>query len=218
MKLAIEWQYQTQKKQQITLKSDPIPAVHAYTFVEDMQKTGRVKDIILTDEHDSTWTFKELKKYLNELETEPHEVIVYFDGGFNREQKLSGLGAVIYFKQNSKSYRMRVNQQAEYLTSNNEAEYAALYFAVEQLEELGVHHQSIEIFGDSQVVINELNGEWAVVDSVFSKWADKIEQKLGKLGVKATYTYVERANNAEADQLANQALQGISIQAQRDLP
>ena len=103
------------------------------------------------------------------METEPHEVVLYFDGGFNREQLLSGLGAVIYFKQNGKNYRLRVNQQAEYLQTNNEAEYAALYFALEQIEELGVHHQEIEIYGDSQVVINELNGEWAVSDTILSK-------------------------------------------------
>ena len=217
MKLTIEWQYETSKKLQATFKSEPIPAAHVYVLLEDMQKTGRMKNFILTDEHDSTWTMKELKSYLKEMETEPHEVVLYFDGGFNREQLLSGLGAVIYFKQNGKNYRLRVNQQAEYLQTNNEAEYAALYFALEQIEELGVHHQEIEIYGDSQVVINELNGEWAVSDTILSKWADKVEQKLEKLGLKAHYTYVERTKNMEADTLANQAIQGITIQGQKEI-
>ncbi len=217
MKLAIEWHYETAKKHATVFKSEALPAAHAYLLVEDILKTGRVKEIIMTDEHDSTWTLKELKKYLNELETEPHDVTVYFDGGFNREQNLSGLGAVIFFKQSGKSYRIRVNLQAEYLTSNNEAEYAALYFAIEQLEEMGVHHQAIQVFGDSQVVINELNGEWAVTDTVLSKWADKIEQRLAKLALKANFTYVERNKNSEADQLANQALNGIVIHAQKDI-
>lgn len=217
MKLSIEWHYVSTKKQQTVFKSEPLPAAHVYTLVEDMQKTGRVKQVILTDAQDSTWTVKELKKYLAELETEPHNVSVYFDGGFNREELRAGLGAVLYFQQSGKNYRMRVNQQADYLVSNNEAEYAALFFALELCDELGVHHQEIAIFGDSQVVINELNGEWAVTDDGLSKWADRIERKLDKLGITPHYTHIERAKNDEADQLANQALAGTAIHAQKEV-
>lgn len=215
MRLTIEWLYETPKKQQITLKSEAIPAAHAYLLVEDMQKTGRLKQLTLTDEHDSTWTMKELKKYLQELESEPHGIQLYFDGGFHREQRLAGLGAVIYFTQTNQHYRIRLNQQADYLTSNNEAEYAALLFAIEQLEELGAHHQAIEIFGDSQVVIHEMNGEWAISENVLASWADKIDLKLQKLGLTATYTYIDRKINEEADRLASQALEGTAIHAKQ---
>lgn len=217
LELTIEWQYVTKSKQEITWRSEAIPAAHAYTLVLDMENTGRTKSIVMTDEHDSTWTLKELKKYLKSLETEPSEVEVYFDGGFNREEKLAGLGIVVYYKQNGKNYRLRTNQLAEYLTSNNEAEYAALNLAVEQLEEMGVHHQVIKIYGDSQVVINEMNGEWAVTDSVLSTWADKIDAKLQKLGLRPEYQYIDRKLNGEADQLANQALQEVEIYADIDI-
>ena len=217
MKLMIEWHYETQKKQQVTFKSDFLPAAHVYTLLEDMKKTGRIKNVILLDEYDSTWTLKELKKYLESLETEPHDVTLYFDGNFNREERFAGLGAVIYFKQNNQDYRLRVNKEADFLLSNNEAEYAALYMALGQLEELGVHHQEIEILGDSQVVINELNGEWGVSDGVLTKWADKIDQKLQQLHLKPHYTHIERNKNAEADQLASQALQGKAIHAKNAL-
>lgn len=103
------------------------------------------------------------------------------------------------------------------MTSNNEAEYAALNLAVEQLEEMGVHHQVIKIYGDSQVVINEMNGEWAVTDSVLSTWADKIDAKLQKLGLRPEYQYIDRKLNGEADQLANQALQEVEIYADIDI-
>ena len=217
MKLTIEWQYVTKSKQEITWRSEAVPAAHAYTLLLDMEKTGRTKNVVMTDEHDSTWTMKELKKYLKALETEPTEVKVYFDGGFYREEKLAGLGIVIYYKQNGKKYRLRTNQLAEYLTSNNEAEYAALHLAIDQLEELGVHHQTIKIYGDSLVVINEMNGEWAVTDSILSTWADKIDLKLQKLGIRPTYVYIDRKQNSEADQLANQALQNIEIHAELDI-
>lgn len=217
LELTIEWQYITKAKQEITWRSEAIPAAHAYTLVLDMENTGRTKNIVMTDEHDSTWTLKELKKYLKSLETEPTEVEVYFDGGFNREEKLAGLGIVVYYKQNGKNYRLRTNRLAEYLTSNNEAEYAALNLAVEQLEEMGVHHQKIKIYGDSQVVINEMNGEWAVTDSVLTTWADKIDAKLQKLGIRPEYQYIDRKLNGEADQLANQALQETEIYADIDI-
>ncbi|MEG0471467.1 MAG: reverse transcriptase-like protein [Solibacillus sp.] len=217
MKLSIEWHYVSAKKQQTIFTTEPLAAAHVYTLVEDMQKTGRVKQVILTDEQDSTWTLKELKKYLTEMETEPHDVSIYFDGGFHREEQRAGLGAVIYFQQNAKHYRLRVNQEAEYLVSNNEAEYAALYFALELVHELGVHHQEVAIFGDSQVVIKELNGEWAVTDNGLSKWADRIEHKLSQLGLTPTYTHIDRAKNDEADQLANQALAGTAIHAQKEI-
>ncbi|MGN7476233.1 reverse transcriptase-like protein [Solibacillus silvestris] len=217
MKLMIEWQYITPAKQEITWRSEAMPAAHVYTIVEDLQKTGRLKSVVLTDEHESTWTFKELKKYLKELETEPSEVKVYFDGGFNREEKLAGLGVVIYYKQNGKNCRLRTNRLAEYLMSNNEAEYAALNLAIEQLEEMGVHHQTVAIFGDSQVVINEMNGEWAVTDTTLSAWADKIDAKLQRLGIRPQYEFIDRKLNAEADQLATQALQHIDIHADVDV-
>lgn len=217
LNLTIEWHYVTKSKQEITWRSEAIPAAHAYTLLLDMEKTGRTKSVVMTDEHDSTWTLKELKKYLKTLETEPTEVNIYFDGGFHREDKLAGLGVVIYYKQNGKNYRLRTNQLAEYLTSNNEAEYAALLLAIEQLDELGVHHQTVQIYGDSQVVINEMNGEWAVTDSILSTWADKIDAKLLKLGIRPQYTYIDRKQNSEADQLANQALQQIEIHADIDI-
>lgn len=85
------------------------------------------------------------------------------------------------------------------------------------MEELGVHHQTIKIYGDSQVVINEMNGEWGITDSILSKWADKIDVKMEKIGIRPQYAYLDRKQNSEADQLANQALQQIEIHADIDI-
>ena len=46
------------------------------------------------------------------------------------------------------------------LTSNNEAEYAALYLSLQELDLLNVHHLPVRFIGDSQVVINQMGGEW----------------------------------------------------------
>ncbi|UTW69300.1 hypothetical protein KHA80_20825 [Anaerobacillus sp. HL2] len=50
---------------------------------------------------------KHLVKYLESLKEEPHNVVVYFDGGYNEETRLAGTGIVIYYEQNEKFYRLR---------------------------------------------------------------------------------------------------------------
>lgn len=213
MRLSMEWHYKTSKGQQMILKSDALPAAHVYTLAEDMQNTGRVENLILTDEFDSTWTLKQLKQYLKEMETEPHNVTIYFDGGYAHQVKESGLGIVIYYEQSGAKYRYRKNAFDSYLHSNNEAEYAALYLAMTELEILGVHHQEVEIYGDSQVVINEMLDEWAIGDPEHERWVGKVEQKLQQLGIRATFARIDRKRNSEAHQLAQQALDGVNIEA-----
>lgn len=132
----------------------------ALMLAEDIEKTGRVQLLEIIDEYDSTWMIKELKKYLKEMETEPHNITVYFDGGFDIQTKASGLGVAVYYEKNGKSHRLRRNAYVSGLDSNNEAEYAALHLALVELDLMDVHHQTIRVIGDSQVVINQLNGEW----------------------------------------------------------
>lgn len=127
MHVLIEWMYKTPRGTETFFRSEEMPAAKALLFAEDIERTGRAKTILFRDQFDTIWTVKEMKKYLKEVETEPHNITVYFDGGFDRERNKSGMGCVIYYDQNRKSYRLRRNAPSDDLTSNNEAEYAALY-------------------------------------------------------------------------------------------
>ena len=69
----------------------------------------------------------------------------------------------------------------------------------------------VRIIGDSQVVINQLNGEWPALEKELASWADKIDAKLEQLHIQAEYQLVSRKDNSEADRLATQALNGIDI-------
>lgn len=211
MKVRIEWMYKTPKGTEAAFHSDEMSTAHALLVAEDMERTGRVKSITFIDQHDSIWTVKEMKAYLKEIETEPHNVTVYFDGGFDHGTSKSGLGCVIYYEQNGKSYRLRRNAPSEELTSNNEAEYAALYLSVQELELLNVHHLPVRFIGDSQVVIKQMDGEWPALEKDLSNWADRIDDKLKELSIQAEYELVARKSNAEADRLATQALNGVDI-------
>ncbi|MEK5038376.1 ribonuclease H family protein [Sporosarcina sp. FSL K6-3457] len=217
MRVLIEWTYKTPRGTETIFRSEEMPAAKALLFAEDIERTGRIKSILFTDQLDTIWTVKEMRKYLKEIETEPHNITVYFDGGFDRETKKSGMGCVIYYDQNGKSYRLRRNAPSVELTSNNEAEYAALYLCLQELELLNVHHLPVRFIGDSQVVINQLSEEWPTLENNLSRWADRIEAKLKDLTIQATYELVGRKRNAEADRLATQALHDISITATSEI-
>ncbi len=217
MKLILEWTYKTPKGAAAVFRSSPMMPAQALMIAEDIEKTGRVQSLEIIDEYDSTWMIKELKKYLKEMETEPHQITVYFDGGFDIQTKASGLGVAIYYEKNGKSHRLRRNAYVAGLHTNNEAEYAALHLALVELDLLDAHHQTIRIVGDSQVVINQLNGEWPVYEKNLSEWADKIDDKLRALGLKAEYELVPRKKNTEADRLATQALQGTEISGEIEI-
>lgn len=213
MKVRIEWSYQKTRGEEATFYSDEMEAAKAVAIAEDLIKTGRTKNVVFHDQFDSQWNVKEMKGYLKGIETEPHNIIAYFDGGYDRPTGTAGLGCVIYYDQNGKSYRLRKSASIEGLKSNNEAEYAALHMCVQELEFLNVHHLPIRIIGDSRVVINHLTEEWPAIERNLSDWADKIEAKLKKHSMYPDYYLVNRNANKEADKLATQALNGIEIQA-----
>lgn len=215
MKFQIEWHYESSKQKQLTFYSDFTDANEAFIIIGDLERTGRAKEIYLISEDGQRWTVKEAKKLFEEIQTEPHDITVYFDGGFHHDMQVAGLGAVIYFTQNGFPQRIRVNTQLEQIESNNESEYAAFYFAVQQLEEMGVHHIQVTFKGDSQVVLNQLAGEWPCFEETFNKYLDRIEDKLQELGIKPIYEPISRKDNEEADQLATQALQGITIASRK---
>ncbi len=217
MNLMIEWIYKSKNGTEVVFHSDYMPAAHALTIGEDIEKLGRAKNLTYIDQHDSTWMAKEIKKYLKEMETEPHNVKVYFDGGYDIQTKQAGLGVAIYYEQNGKWYRMRRNAPAQGLDSNNEAEYAALHLSIVELELLDVHHQEVTFIGDSQVVINQMTGEWPAYEKELANWADRIDEKLKSLGITPQFELVPRKLNSEADRLATQSLQGIDITGQIEL-
>ena len=217
MHVIIEWTYKTPKGAKTVLRSEEMPAAQALLLAEDMENTGRVSSIHCIDRQDTSWTVKELKAYLKEIDTEPHNIIVYFDGGFDRGTRQAGLGCAIYYEQNGKPYRLRRNAFSSELKTNNEAEYAAFYLGLVELELLNVHHLPVQFKGDSQVVINQLSGEWPALEKDLAGWADKIDAKLAQLNIQPDYQLISRKDNSETDRLATQALNGIDITGLREM-
>lgn len=192
-------------------------AEEALFISDDFEKTGRVIELFFYDEQHTKWTKKEITKLLKEIETEPHDVIAYFDGGFDIETNKAGLGVAIYYTQNKKKFRVRANEAFDQIDTNNEAEYAAFWFMLQQLEELGVHHLPVTFRGDSHVVLKQLSGEWPCMEENLNRWLDRIEEKIKSLGIIANYDPITRKENNEADKLATQALQGVIVSSNFEL-
>lgn len=217
MDVRLTLNYCTPKGTEATFYSNAMPVAMARLIAEDLEKTGRVKHFTYEDKQGSIWTHKEIKRFVEEIKEEPHNINVYFDGGYDQETKQSGLGLVIYYEQNNRSMRIRKNALVEELGTNNEAEYAALHLGLKELELLGVNPQSVKLLGDSKVVINQLNGEWPCLDGELNKWGDRIEHKLEQLGITLDFIQITRKENDEADQLATQALNHIEISSTIEL-
>jgi ribonuclease HI len=218
MDVWIEWVYRSNAtKKTTTFSSGMMPAEEALLFSKDIEKTGRVHTLEFVDDKGSRWTKKEMEKLLKEIETEPHNIVAYFDGGYHRELQAAGLGVVIYFKQNGKPFRIRKNEAMQYIESNNEAEYAAFWLLLRELEDLGVRSQQVEFIGDSQVVLNQLSGDWPAYEDKENRWLDRIEDKMKELRITPLYRPVSRGENREADQLAGQALKGEFISSRKQV-
>jgi ribonuclease HI len=217
MKYKIEMKYKVRGNQTVFFASDWLESDLALQTGEQLEKSSKVPEVSFTDELNSTWSLKEMRKLTAEIETEPHDITVYFDGGFNKDTNEAGLGAIIYYKQGKKNYRLRANERIEQMDTNNEAEYAALYFALNLLQDMGVHHLPCEIKGDSQVVLKQLEGEWPCFEENLNRWLDRIEEKMKDLGLEPRYESLPRKENKEADRLATQALEGKMINSTMEI-
>ncbi|MFP3122995.1 ribonuclease H family protein [Ectobacillus funiculus] len=211
MKYKIEWTYKIKNGSETVLTTDFLRLEEALHFANDFEKTGRVKELNFYDEVGTHWTKKEAEKLARKIEEEPHDIVMYFDGGYDLQTRETGVGVSIYYVKNGKTYRVRRNGQLTGLENNNEAEYAALLYGMGLLEELGVRYQTIVLKGDSQVVLKQLSGEWPCYEENLNRYLDRVEQKAADMQLRFLYEPVSRKVNKEAHQLASQALQGIVI-------
>ena len=144
------------------------------------------------------------------------KIIIYTDGGARGNPGPAGIGIVISAEggpaSGGETPLLWKKTFGEYIgeTTNNEAEYRALIFALKKLKQLvgteKLKDYTIECYADSELMVKQLNGEYKLkekgIQGVFIEiWNMKID-----LGTKISFHHIERAKNAEADALVNQAL------------
>jgi len=138
----------------------------------------------------------------------PERIIIYTDGGSRGNPGPAGIGVVV-----ANEARQAIKKYSKFLgvKTNNEAEYEAVVFALQKVKHLfgkeAVKKIDIEIRMDSELVANQLNGRFKLLEEklfpLFIKiWNLKID--FGKI----IFKHIPRAENKEADALANEAMDG----------
>lgn len=88
-------------------------------------------------------------------------------------------------------------------TTNNQAEYQSLKFGLESALALGI--KELEVYMDSQLVINQINGLYKIKNAELKPHYERIKI-LAQEFDKISFTHVPRELNKLADAMVNQAL------------
>lgn len=128
-------------------------------------------------------------------------VKVFADGGSRGNPGPSASGYVI-INPNTNSI---VVDKGIYLgiTTNNQAEYLALKYALEECQKMGV--RTVDAYLDSMLVVNQLNGTFKVKNRDLYPIHDSVKQLIATFS-KFTVTHVPREMNKLADAAVNRAM------------
>jgi ribonuclease HI len=124
----------------------------------------------------------------------PEHWIMYFDGALNLEG--IGIGVLLISPQGE---QLKYVLQIHYKASNNSAEYEVLIHALRIAVSLGT--KRLLDFGDSKVVIEQVNKEWDCVKDTMDAYCAEIRKLEGHFeGIE--FQHVPRNNNVAADILS----------------
>merc|ERR1712176_1470631 len=95
------------------------------------------------------------------------------------------------------------NRYLGYNVSNNQAEYEGLCCALEYLYDNCIECDRLYIRGDSEIVINQLDGYYEVRSPNIIDYYNNVQQLLDLNDYNfVKYTHISRSRNIEADELA----------------
>ena len=131
----------------------------------------------------------------------------WFDGATkNTNPGLRGIGAVL---KGPAGQLVEIAQEIGEGT-NNEAEYCALMAVLDAAVDAGV--QNLVVYGDSQLVIKQVNGEWLIASLGLVPLC-KTVQELKALIPNISLRWIPREENTEADALSKRAIGVAAAQA-----
>lgn len=129
-----------------------------------------------------------------------YKVTLYADGSCKGNPGEGGAGAVIKDEQGK-----TVSHLKRYLgpVTNNIAEYQALIMGLQEAQTLG--SREVEIYLDSELVVNQINGVYRVRDSKLKVLEGEV-RKLLRPFAHWVIRHIPREENREADRLAREAV------------
>ena len=123
--------------------------------------------------------------------------VIYVDG--SSTLYAGGNGVVLKSPEGDK---LKYASRLQYQTTNNEAEYEALFKGLELAKSLGV--ESILVQGDFQLVINQVNGIFKAKEDRMRRYLDKVKWLVKKFK-EADFVQVPMEENMKADALVKAA-------------
>ena len=129
---------------------------------------------------------------------------LYVDGGARGNPGPAGIGARLLTADGD-----LVEELADYIgeATNNVAEYQALVAGLQMALDHGVRR--LTVFADSELVVQQLNGQYRVKDAVLRGFHDQARRLLHEIP-DVEVRHIPREQNAEADRLVNQAIDGAA--------
>jgi ribonuclease HI len=129
---------------------------------------------------------------------------LYFDGSCEPINPGGTMGVGVVVKKNgvniaNYSQRIKLGEEGFFQTTNNIAEYLALRKGLEFC--IGNHIRDVMVFGDSQLVINQMKGLWQAKQGAYL--SQFIACKVLAAHFKSiAFTWIPRERNTEADNLS----------------
>ncbi len=130
------------------------------------------------------------------------KIIIYTDGGARGNPGPAGVGVSI-----QDGGGVELGYISEYMgkTTNNQAEYEALYRALLKAKEMGLGQAQVEVRLDSELVVKQINGLYKVKEPGMKEQFARVK-KLCQEYPTISFTHVRREQNKRADQLVNEAI------------
>jgi len=91
-------------------------------------------------------------------------------------------------------------------TSNNLGEYLAFEAVLDWILEGKLDFEEIKIFGDSQLVVQQMTGKWRLKGGTYIDVARRSQEKLSRFRSPPLIKWIPREQNVEADKLSKRHL------------
>ena len=129
-------------------------------------------------------------------------ITIHFDGSCSPTNPgfTGGIGAVINLNGEKRTISKQV--KSSFIISNNVTEYMALVAALELLLAKGLEQEQVQVYGDSALVIHQMQGLMNIGKGFYVEQALKCRKLVGKFK-NIKFQWIPREMNAEADMLAD---------------
>lgn len=128
------------------------------------------------------------------------KLIIYTDGGARGNPGPAAAGVVFF---NNKQEKVAEFSKFLGYATNNQAEYKSLILALEKASEF--KPQIIEVFLDSELVVNQINGKYRVKNEGLKPLYQQALALISKFD-KIYFSHTLREGNKLADKLVNKTL------------